>query len=99
MTKKNLSALTTMLLIGAIPRIGISDPEVRRRQNGLLSRLGLKLTLTGADKKVIVRNLKLDKKLRSGKNRFVLTMQCGGASVWPHISGRILRDAVRFVTS
>ncbi len=80
-------------------RIGVSAPEVRRRQNELLSRLGLKLTLPGADKKVIVRNLKLDKKLRSGKNRFVLTMQCGGASVWPHISGRILRDAVRFVTS
>jgi 3-dehydroquinate synthase len=80
-------------------RIGVSSPEVRRRQNDLLQRLGLKLTLPGADKRVIVRNLKLDKKLRSGNNRFVLTMQCGGASVWPHISGRILRDAVRFVTS
>ena len=80
-------------------RVGLSAPEVRRRQNELLERLGLKLVLKGADKGVIVRNLKLDKKLRSGKNRFVLTMHCGGASVSPHISDRILRDAVRFVTS
>jgi len=80
-------------------RLGVASEEVGRRQNRLLTRLGLKLTAPDADKNVIVRNLKLDKKVRAKRNRFVLTLQIGGASVWPHISDRVLRDAVRVVTS
>jgi 3-dehydroquinate synthase len=79
--------------------LGVTQNGVRDRQNALLENLGLKLIVSNADKKAIVRNLKLDKKLQAGKNRFVLTLQVGSASVWPHISGRILRDAVRLVTS
>jgi 3-dehydroquinate synthase len=79
--------------------LGVTVGEVRTRQNALLERLGLKLALPGADKNLILRNLKLDKKVRGKKTRFVLTLQVGGASVWPHISSRLLRAAVRFVTS
>jgi 3-dehydroquinate synthase len=79
--------------------LGVTPGEVRTRQNAILERLGLKLTLPGADNNLILRNLKLDKKVRGRKTRFVLTLQVGGASVWPHISSRLLRAAVRFVTS
>jgi 3-dehydroquinate synthase len=74
--------------------IGVTPPEVRRRQNALLERIGLRLSVSGADKRVIARKLKLDKKVRSQRTRFVLTLQMGGASVWPHIPGKILRRAV-----
>ncbi len=37
--------------------------------------------------------------VREKKARFVLTLQVGSASVWPHISSRLLRTAVRVVTS
>lgn len=80
-------------------RLGVASPEVGRRQAELLTRLGLKLSAPDADKKVIARNLKLDKKVRARQNRFVLTLEIGGASVWPHISDRVLKDAVRVVTS
>lgn len=79
--------------------LGATEGGVRERQNALLSALGLKLTLNGADKNLIVRNLQLDKKVRARRTRFVLTLQIGGASVWPDISARMLRDAVRSVTS
>jgi len=79
--------------------LGVTEEGVRHRQNALLTGVGLKLTVPGADKRVIVRNLKLDKKLRARKNRFVLTLRIGGASVWPHISSRLLRDAVRLVAT
>ena len=79
--------------------LGVTQEGLRQRQNSLLTGVGLKLTIPGADKRVIVRNLKLDKKLRARKNRFVLTLQIGGASVWPHISSRLLRDAVRLVAT
>ena len=79
--------------------LGVTQKGVRDRQNALLENLGLKLTISNADKGVIVRNLKLDKKVRAGKTCFVLTLQIGGASVWPHIPERLLRDAVRMVTS
>jgi 3-dehydroquinate synthase len=77
----------------------VTLPEVPRRQNALLEGLGLKLTAPGADKKAVARNLRLDKKVRAKNIRFVLTLQIGGASVWPHIPERLLRDAVRWVTS
>ena len=79
--------------------LGVTDAEVPKRQNTLLSALGLKITRPGADNRAIVRNLKLDKKLRGRKNRLVLTLRIGGASVWPNISSKLLRDAVRIVTS
>jgi 3-dehydroquinate synthase len=80
-------------------RMGVTEKGVRSRQNALLAALGLKVTRPGADKTSIARNLKLDKKLRGNKNRVVLTLKIGGATVWPHISRKLLRDAVRFVTS
>lgn len=79
--------------------LSVTEKGVRTRQNELLTGLGLKVTETNADKRAIARNLKLDKKLRGKRNRFVLTLKIGGASVWPHISNKLLRDAVRFVTS
>jgi len=79
--------------------LGVSAGGVRERQNRCLVALGLKLVLPGADKGVIARNLKLDKKVRDKKIRFVLTLQIGSASVWPHISSRLLRTAVTVVTS
>ena len=79
--------------------MGLSVGNVRERQNRLLGALGLKLVLPDADKSVVSRNLKLDKKVREKKTRFVLTLQMGSASVWPHISGRLLRTAVKVVTS
>ena len=79
--------------------LGVSIGDVRERQNRCLGALGLKLALPGADKGVIARNLKLDKKVRDKKIRVVLTLQIGSASVWPHISSRLLRTAVRVVTS
>ncbi|HET9235054.1 MAG TPA: 3-dehydroquinate synthase, partial [Candidatus Eisenbacteria bacterium] len=79
--------------------LGLSVGNVRERQNRLLGALGLKLVLPDADKSLVSRNLKLDKKVREKKTRFVLTLQVGSASVWPHISGRLLRTAVRVVTS
>ncbi len=47
MTKKNLSALTTMLLIGAIPRIGISDPGLVRTTYALDDARGYCLDIRG----------------------------------------------------
>jgi 3-dehydroquinate synthase len=79
--------------------LGVSVGGLRERQNRLLEALGLKLALPGADKGIISRNLKLDKKVRDKKTRFVLTLQIGSASVWPHISSRLLRTAVKVVTS
>jgi 3-dehydroquinate synthase len=79
--------------------MGVGLPEVRERQNTLLRALGLKVTAPGADNRVVTRNLKLDKKVRARNLRFVLTLQIGGASVWPHISEKLLRGAVRLVTS
>jgi 3-dehydroquinate synthetase len=79
--------------------LGVTEPGFRDRQNRLLTGLGLKLTAPDADKRVVVRNLKLDKKVRNRKNRFVLTLQVGGASVWPHVPARLVREAVRLVTS
>jgi len=79
--------------------LGISAGDVRDRQNRCLQALGLKLVLPDADKGAISRNLKLDKKVRDKKIRVVLTLQIGSASVWPHISSRLLRTAVRVVTS
>jgi len=78
--------------------LGVSTGEVRQRQNRCLQALGLKLAFPGADKGVIARNLKLDKKVRDEKIRVVLTLQVGSASVWPHISSRLLRTAVKMVT-
>jgi len=80
-------------------RMGVTLPEVGARQNALLEGLGLKLRARGADKKAVARNLRLDKKVRARNIRFVLTLQIGGASVWPHIPERLLRDAVRWITS
>jgi 3-dehydroquinate synthase len=79
--------------------LGVTPAEVRTRQNALLLGLGLKVTEPGADKRAIARNIKLDKKVRGKNHRVVLTLQIGGASVWPHISGKLLRDAVRFIAS
>ena len=79
--------------------LGVTSPEVRPRQNALLAGLGLKVTAPGADKRSIGRNLKLDKKVRGSSHRVVLTLQIGGASVWPRISRQLLRDAVRFIAS
>jgi 3-dehydroquinate synthase len=79
--------------------LGVSVGGVRDRQNRLLEQLGLKLSLPHADKSLVFRNLKLDKKVRERKTRFVLTLQVGSASVWPHISSRLLRTAVKVVTS
>lgn len=78
--------------------VGITPSEVRIRQNTLLSELGLKLTYPGADNRAIARKLKLDKKVRDKRTRFVLTLQIGGASVWPHIPEKYLRGAIRKVT-
>ncbi len=79
--------------------LGVSVGEVGQRQDALLTRLGLKLTRESADKRVIARKLSLDKKVRGKRTRFVLTLQVGGASVWPHIPGPLLRRAVAFVTA
>ena len=79
--------------------LGVSTGNVRERQNRCLEALGLKLGFPDADKGVIARNLKLDKKVRDKKIRVVLTLQIGSASVWPHISSRLLRTAVKVVTS
>jgi 3-dehydroquinate synthase len=79
--------------------MGVSDPAVRSRQNALLARLGLKLTRPEADKKTITRKLKLDKKVRDSKSRVVLTLQIGGASVWPRVPDGLLKEAVELVTS
>ena len=79
--------------------LGVSEGKVRERQNRCLAALGLKLVLRDADKGGISRNLKLDKKVRDKKIRVVLTLQIGSASVWPHISSRLLRTAVTVVTS
>lgn len=79
--------------------LGVSFGGVRERQNGLLERLGLKITAGGVDKGLVLRKLKLDKKVRARKTRFVLTLQIGGASVWPHISRSLVRDAVGKVLS
>jgi 3-dehydroquinate synthase len=79
-------------------RLGVTLPEVGRRQDGLLTRLGLKLRAPGTDNQGVSRNLKLDKKVRDRRIRFVLTLQIGGASVWPHVPGGLVRDAVLRVT-
>ncbi len=79
--------------------LGVTAPGVRERQNGLLTRLGLKLTRPEADKGVISRKLKLDKKVRESRTRFVLTLQMGGASVWPRVPDGLIRDAIELVTS
>ena len=78
--------------------LGVTLPEVRKRQNTLLERLGLKLSAPGADKREAARKLKLDKKVRDSRPRFVLTLQIGGASVWPRIPEPLLRDALARVT-
>jgi 3-dehydroquinate synthase len=78
--------------------LGVSLPTVRERQNDLLLRLGLKLSAPGADKGEAARKLKLDKKVRDSHPRFVLTLQIGGASVWPRIPKSLLRDALARIT-
>jgi 3-dehydroquinate synthase len=78
-------------------RLGVAGPEIRERQNVLLAQLGLKGTARGVDKRRVLRNLKLDKKVRAGGARVVLTLQMGAASVWPQISPKLLRDAVSLV--
>jgi 3-dehydroquinate synthase len=78
--------------------LGVTLAEVPIRQNALLEALDLKLSRPGADKGLIGRKLRLDKKVRDGKARFVLTLQIGGASVWPQIPHSLLREAVRRVT-
>jgi len=78
-------------------RLGVTLPEAARRQNELLEALGLKLTAPGTDNGVIARKLKLDKKVRDRKTRFVLTLQIGGASVWPQIPAKLLRGAIRAI--
>ncbi len=80
-------------------RMGVAAPGVRQRQNDLLLALGLKLTRPGADKRAIERKLKLDKKVREAKTRFVLTLQIGGASVWPRIPEPLVAEAVNAVTA
>jgi len=80
-------------------RLGGTRAGFRDRQNRVLAGVGLKLTVPGADKKRVADNLKLDKKVRNRKTRFVLTLQVGGASVWPHVPARLVREAVRLVTS
>jgi 3-dehydroquinate synthetase len=80
-------------------RLGVTDPEVSTRQNGLLLRLGLKLSRPGADKGVIARKLKLDKKVRDSRTRFVLTLQIGGASVWPRIPEELLKGGIAAATA
>jgi 3-dehydroquinate synthase len=79
--------------------LGVAEGGLRERQNLLLTRLGLKLEARGVDKGVVLRNLKLDKKVRARRPRVVLTLQVGGASVWPLISARLLRNAVNLVTA
>ena len=79
--------------------LGVAAAGVRDRQNRLLSGLGLKTVAQIADNRAVARNLKLDKKVRGRRNRFVLTLQIGGASVWPHIPGRLIRRSVAQVTS
>ncbi len=80
-------------------RLGVTAPEVSTRQNDLLLRLGLKLTRPGADKEVIARKLKLDKKVRDRRTRFVLTLQIGGASVWPRIPEELLVGGIAVATT
>ncbi len=62
-------------------RAGIAPRRVMERQISLLKKAGLPFTLRGISPEKIVNSLKLDKKVREGKMRFVLTEAIGHATV------------------
>lgn len=78
--------------------MGVMLPESLARQDRLLDRIGLKPVARAVDKEEVVRNLKLDKKVHDLGIRFVLTLQIGGASVWPHVPAPLLRRAIERAT-
>jgi 3-dehydroquinate synthase len=63
-------------------RAGLVPPTVARRQVNLLKAVGLPVTLRGLSPRIVLNSLKMDKKTRQGKVRFVLTPRIGHASVY-----------------
>lgn len=74
--------------------LGICSLEVMERQINLLKKAGLPINLRGISTDSIVNSLKLDKKIRQGKVRFVLTEAVGRAKVFDGVSNTEIVRAI-----
>jgi 3-dehydroquinate synthase len=78
--------------IGA--RMGVTPPDVVRRQDALLARFGLPLRCPGVSAAALLRATQWDKKVRGGAVRWVLPTAIGAATVRGDVPEEIVRDAL-----
>ncbi len=78
--------------------LGVASRATMDRQINLLQKAGLPATLRGISAQRIVNSLKLDKKIKNGKIRFVLTEAIGRARVFENIDAAQIEAAVSAVT-
>jgi len=75
--------------------IGLWSKEATERQNHLIQKAGLPHKLpTGLDVSEIIAALQTDKKVKSGKVRFVLPTQIGAATVTDQVPPDVLRQVL-----
>ena len=75
--------------------IGLWSKECTERQNGLIKKAGLPTKLpAGLDVAEIIATLQNDKKVKSGKVRFVLPNQIGAATVTDQVPPEVLQQVL-----
>ncbi|MBI5118734.1 3-dehydroquinate synthase [Candidatus Poribacteria bacterium] len=73
----------------------IASDEVEKRQEDLLSAVGLPTRLTDIDPRALIEATRFDKKTTGGKVRFVLPLGIGRVAVRDNVPGEILEEALR----
>ena len=68
--------------------------EVEKRQENLLSAVGLPTKLSGVEKRAIIEATRLDKKATAGKNRFIVPMAIGRVVVKDGVPLEIIEQAL-----
>ncbi|MEH2067226.1 MAG: 3-dehydroquinate synthase [Nostoc sp.] len=76
--------------------LGMWQKEDTERQNALIQKAGLPTQLpAGVDIEAIIQALQLDKKVKSGKVRFILPTQIGVVTITDEVPSDIIRQVLR----
>ncbi|HLX56860.1 MAG TPA: 3-dehydroquinate synthase [Ktedonobacteraceae bacterium] len=78
---------------------GLLSPEDAERQRRLLQAFGLPVRCAGMDIDTVMQAMQRDKKVRSGRTRWVLATGIGHAEVYSDIEERVVLEAIEAVCS
>ncbi|MBI4832607.1 MAG: 3-dehydroquinate synthase, partial [Candidatus Lindowbacteria bacterium] len=77
----------------------ITSDEIEKRQEHLLSAVGLPTQLTGIDPDSVLEATRFDKKAVGGVVRFVLPLRIGRVAVRDNIPGVVVAEALKELTA